>query len=135
MNRIDNANAAGFGPGVDPGRFDRGQASNSKSGAASRAESRPSAETSQPPERTQSQQAAAEMLDVIADSVMQRNFRDINVLTASVTKFMLTSLEPAMQIAQEIRDQAADDPDVALESASAASHEKTLAVLSDGASS
>jgi hypothetical protein len=75
------------------------------------------------------------MLDVIADSVMQRNFRDINVLTASVTKFMLTSLEPAMQIAQEIRNQAADEPDVALESASAASHEKTLAVLSDGASS
>lgn len=127
MNRIDNATSAGF----DPGRPDRSPAPTLKSGGASRGDARPASEPSQPPAKTETQRATAEILDVIADSVMQRQVRNINVLTASVTKFMLTSLEPAMQIAQEIRARSADEPDQAMDAASDASHSETLAVLGE----
>lgn len=138
MNRIDHANNAKFDPGKPELRGrGRDHASESKPGhgakpgQSSRADGRSAPETAQPPAKTENQEAAAKMLDVIASSVMQRQVRNINVLTASVTRFMLTSLEPAMQIAQEIRARSADEPDMALETASAAGHVETLAVLAD----
>ena len=52
-----------------------------------------------PPEPTPSEKA----VDRLADKAMEYPPQDIAVLAASVQKFLLTNLEPAMQIAEQIR--------------------------------
>ena len=52
-----------------------------------------------PPEPTSSEKA----VDRLADKAMEYPPQDIAVLAASVQKFLLTNLEPAMQIAEQIR--------------------------------
>jgi len=52
-----------------------------------------------PPEPTCSEQA----VDRLADRVLENPPQDIAVLAASVQKFLLTNLDPAMQIAEQIR--------------------------------
>jgi hypothetical protein len=119
MNRIDRAMSAG----VDPGRLD---------GASSKRQAGHKAgESAKGSVKTEAQRMTAEVLDVIADSVMQRRVQNINVLTASVTRFLLTSLEPAMQFAMDLRDQTEAQPERAVEGFSNDRRNEALAVLSD----
>jgi hypothetical protein len=54
--------------------------------------------------------SAAEVLNELGDEAMEFPPKNITVLAASVQKFFLTNLEPALRIAREIREQAADAP-------------------------
>jgi hypothetical protein len=69
--------------------------------SARRTKPEPAAEPkrSKPPEPTPSEQ----VVDRLADRAMEHPPQDIAVLAASVQKFLLTNLEPAMQIAAQIR--------------------------------
>lgn len=51
---------------------------------------------------------ASELLYQLGDQALEFPPKNITVLAASVQKFLLTNLEPALRIAQEIREQASD---------------------------
>lgn len=56
-----------------------------------------------------------ELLQHLADQAMQYPPKDIHVLAASVQKFLLTNLEPALQMAREIRQELSQPGEHAVE--------------------
>ena len=73
--------------------------------------SAPETETQRPAEPA----SATKLLEHLADQAMEYPPKDIHVLTASVQKFLLTDLEPALRMARELRQELHSGGDRTLE--------------------
>lgn len=71
---------------------------------------------------TAQQPQIKEALRMIADDAMSRRSQDLAVLTASVTKYMLTTLDPAIALVEEIRVAMADRDDAEIAQRSSNAH-------------
>jgi len=63
-----------------------------------------------PKQREAESDIAREVLQRIAERARERPPRDIQKLTASAAKFLLINLEPALRLAEELREESLDRP-------------------------
>jgi hypothetical protein len=92
------------------------------------------AEESLPPQGpAETRDITAEVLREVADRALERPPRDVIKLAASAAKYMLTSLEPALSLAKDIRRQTASDHAiVAIEAVGGVGRDETFAAVSSG---